>query len=113
MNFQDNLNVLLDKAKQMQSKMQDVQKELTNFKVTGEAGAGLVKVTMNGRHDVLKVSIDDSLINPEERDMLEDLIAAAINDASLKIENLSKEKISNLTSELDFSAGLVDEDDKA
>lgn len=87
---------LMKQAQQMQAKMQQAQEEIANAEVTGESGAGLIKITMNGRHDVKQVNIDDSLMS-EDKEILEDLIAAAVNDAVRKIESSSQEKMSGLT----------------
>ncbi len=87
---------LMKQAQQMQEKMQQAQQEIANAEVTGESGAGLVKIVMNGRHDVKQVNIDDSLMS-EDKEILEDLIAAAVNDAVRKIESTSQEKMSGLT----------------
>ena len=87
---------LMKQAQQMQEKMQQAQEEIANAEVAGESGAGLVKIVMNGRHDVKRVSIDDSLMS-EDKEILEDLIAAAVNDAVRKIESTSQEKMSGLT----------------
>ena len=73
----------------MQEKMQTMQDQAANAEVTGEAGAGLVKVVMTGRHDVRSVSIDPSLLD-ESKEFLEDLLAAAVNDAVRKVEANSK-----------------------
>lgn len=94
---QPDLNELMKKAQEMQQKMQSAQEELTNVEVTGEAGAGLVKIVMNGRHDVTKVMIDDEVLQ-ESKEILEDLIAAGINDAVRKVEKLSQDKFTNLSS---------------
>lgn len=79
--FQD----LLKQAQEMQQKMQQAQEQAAREEVTGEAGAGLVKITMNGRHDVRKVAIDASLLQ-EDKEVLEDLLAAAINDAVRRVD---------------------------
>lgn len=81
---------LMKKAQEMQESVKKAQEEIANLEVTGESGAGLVKVVVTGKHDVKKVTIDPSLM--DDKDMLEDLIAAAINDASRKIEEQSKDK---------------------
>ncbi|WP_346839043.1 YbaB/EbfC family nucleoid-associated protein [Microbulbifer sp. SAOS-129_SWC] len=73
----------------MQEKMQKLQRELEELRVHGEAGAGMVKVTMNGRHDVVAVDIDPDLMG-EDKEMLEDLLAAAVNDAVRRVEEKSK-----------------------
>ena len=79
--------------------MQKAQEELANTEFTGQSGGGLVTITMTGRHDVSKVSIDDSLFK-DDKDMLEDLIAAAVNDAVRNIERKSKESLSSMTRHL-------------
>lgn len=96
-----NINDLMKEAQKMQQKMQATQQELMQLKVTGEAGAGLIKITMNGRHEVelRGVYINPSLME-EDKEMLEDLIGAAINDAVRKIEKISKDKITALTAGL-------------
>ncbi|GAB4223058.1 MAG: YbaB/EbfC family nucleoid-associated protein [Francisella sp.] len=83
MNF--DISKLMQKAQQMQEQMKKAQQELENMEVTGESGAGLVKVVMTGKHDVKSVSIDDSLMS-EDKEILEDLIAAAVNSAVKKVE---------------------------
>ncbi|UZD67497.1 YbaB/EbfC family nucleoid-associated protein [Marinobacter sp. AN1] len=88
---------LMKKAQQMQEEMQKAQEEAAKAEVTGESGAGLIKVVMNGRHDVRKVSIDDSLMS-EEKEVLEDLLAAAINDAVRRVESEQKERMSGMMS---------------
>ncbi len=92
MDLKDNLGSIMREAKKMQERMQEAQEELANLLITGESGGGLVKIDMNGRHDCKRVDINKSLLD-EEADMLEDLIAAAINDAVQKVEKASKEKI--------------------
>lgn len=96
---------LMKQAQKMQEKMQQAQEELANIEVTGEAGAGLVKVVMNGRHNVKSVEIDPSILS-EEKDMLEDLLAAAVNDAVRKVEETNQEKMQGLTSGMGLPAGF-------
>ncbi|KZX83705.1 nucleoid-associated protein, partial [Alcanivorax sp. HI0013] len=79
------INSLMQQAQAMQEKMKKMQDEAANAEVTGESGAGLVKVTMNGRHDVKSVDIDASLMS-EDKELLEDLLAAAVNDAVRRVE---------------------------
>ncbi len=79
----------------MQKKLQDVQNELSNLEVVGEAGAGMVKVTMNGRHDVKAVALDPALLT-EDKAILEDLLAAAVNDAVRKVEKSNQDKMASL-----------------
>jgi nucleoid-associated protein EbfC len=100
-----NLNDIMKQAQQMQEKMQKAQQELANKEVQGESGAGLVKITMNGRHDVRKVSIDSDLLS-EDKEILEDLIAAAINDAVRKVEANNQDMMSGLTSGLQMPPGF-------
>ena len=96
---------LMKQAQQMQEKMQEAQEEIANAEVTGESGAGMVKIQMNGRHDVKRVDIDASLMG-EDKDILEDLVAAAINDAVRKIETSTQEKMSGLTGGMGMPPGF-------
>jgi nucleoid-associated protein EbfC len=105
MNMKNNLNQLLQQAQQMQSKMQEAQNQLAKMTVTGEAGAGMVRVIMNGRHDVQRVHLDDNLLK-EDKEVLEDLIAAAINDAVRKVEKVSREKLNTLTAGIQLPPGF-------
>lgn len=100
-----NLSNLMKQAQQMQENFQKAQEELANMEVTGEAGAGLVKVVMTGRHDMRRVSIDPSLMS-EDKEMLEDLITAAVNDAVRKIEKNSQERLSGMTAGLNLPGGF-------
>lgn len=99
------LGNLMKQAQAMQANLQKAQEELAKMEITGESGGGLVKVVMTGRHDVKRVSIDDSLMN-DDKDMLEDLVAAAINDAVRAIEKKSKETMSGLTDGMSLPGGL-------
>lgn len=103
--FKGGMGNLMKQAQKMQEDMEKLQEELANAVVTGEAGAGLVKVIMTGRYDVRKVEIDPSLF-AEDKEMLEDLVAAAINDAVRKVEENNKEKMGELTSGLGLPAGV-------
>lgn len=96
---------LMKQAQRMQEDLQKAQEEIAKLEVTGEAGAGLVKVTMNGRHDVRQVSIDPSLMT-EEREILEDLLAAAVNDAVRRVEANQKEKMSGMASGMGLPPGF-------
>ncbi len=99
------LNNLMKQAQEMQKKMQLAQKEIENTEVTGESGGGLVKITLNGRHKVIRVKLDPAF--PEETlEVMEDLVAAAFNDASGRIEAVSKEKLATLTSGLNLPEGF-------
>jgi nucleoid-associated protein EbfC len=100
-----NINNLLKQAQAMQANMQKAQAEIANIEVIGEAGGGMVKITMNGRHEVKRVQIE-SAVAGEDREMLEDLIAAAANDAVHKVEARVQEKMSSLTAGLGLPPGL-------
>ena len=99
------LSGLMKQAQQMQQNLQDMQGEIANMQITGESGGGMVKIVMSGRHDVRRVTIDESLMN-DDKEMLEDLIAAAINDAVRKVEKNSQDKLSSLTGGLDLPPGM-------
>ena len=90
---------LMKQAQQMQENLKKAQDEIAASEVEGKAGAGMVKVTMTGRHDVKRVNIDPSLMG-DDKDMLEDLVAAAINDAVRRVETLTQEKMGGLTAGL-------------
>jgi DNA-binding YbaB/EbfC family protein len=92
-------------AQQMQETMQKAQAELAEIEVTGESGAGMVKVTLNGRHEAKKVMIEPKLLT-EEKDMLEDLLVAAVNDAVRKVAARTQEKYSGLMSGLNLPPGM-------
>ncbi|MAS81675.1 MAG: YbaB/EbfC family nucleoid-associated protein [Legionellales bacterium] len=96
---------IMKQAQQMQGNMEKAQKELADTEVIGESGAGLVKITMNGRHDVKRVVIDPELMN-DDKEMLEDLIAAAVNDANRRGEIMTQEKMASVTAGMDLPAGM-------
>lgn len=106
MDINQNLGNLMKEAQKMQQRMQEAQQQLSELVVTGESGGGMVTIQMNGRHDVTEVKIKPTLID-EDIEMLEDLVAAAINDAVRKIEKVSKEKITQLTSGLNIPTDLM------
>ncbi len=106
MDMNQNLGNLMKEAQKMQQRMQEAQQQLSQLEVTGEAGGGMVSINMNGRHDATKVKIKPTMME-EDVEMLEDLIAAAINDAVRKIEKASKEKISQLTAGLNIPTDLM------
>ncbi|WP_404369407.1 YbaB/EbfC family nucleoid-associated protein [Marinobacter sp.] len=101
----DGMGDLMKKAQKMQEEMQKAQEEIAKTEVVGEAGAGLVKVTMTGRHDVRKVDLDPSLMS-EDKDILEDLLAAAVNDAVRRVEANQKEKMSGMASGMGLPPGF-------
>lgn len=93
------LGDMMKQAQAMQERMQQVQEEIAAMEVAGESGAGLVKVTMNGRHEVHRVNIDPSLLG-EDKEVLEDLVAAACNDAVGKVAEQQKDKMAQMASGL-------------
>ena len=99
------LGELMKQAQQMQEQFQKQQEELANAEVTGEAGAGMVKVTMTGRYDVRNVDIDPSLLE-EDKEMLEDLLAAAVNDAVRRVEQLNRDNMANMASGFGMPPGF-------
>ena len=99
------LGNLMKQAQQMQANMQKAQEELASIEVTGEAGGGMVAVVMNGRHEVRRVNISDELLG-DDKDMLEHMVAAAINDAVHKIEAASQARMSSLTAGLNLPPGF-------
>ncbi len=99
------LNDLMKQAQEMQQNMQRAQEEIARLEVEGQAGAGMVTVVMNGRHDVRKVTIDPGLLT-EDKEMLEDLLAAAVNDAVRKVERTTQEKMAGLTAGMSLPPGF-------
>lgn len=96
---------LMKQAQKMQENLQKAQEEVANMVVTGESGAGLVKVDMTGRHDVKQINIDESLME-EDKEILEDLIAAAVNDAVRKVESESQRKMEKVTGGMQMPPGF-------
>jgi DNA-binding YbaB/EbfC family protein len=96
---------LMKQAQQMQEKMSSLQEQAQAREVTGESGAGLVQVTMTGRHDVKEVKLDASVLT-EDKEFLEDLLAAAVNDAVRKVDAGSKDMLSSLTGGMNLPAGF-------
>ena len=99
------LGNLMKQAQQMQANMQKAQEEIASMEVTGESGGGMVKVTMTGRHEARRVEIDASLFG-DDKEMLEDLVAAAINDAAHKVEAATQERMAGMTAGLDLPGGF-------
>ena len=98
------LGPLMKQAQQMQENMKDMQEKLATVEVEGQSGAGMVKVVMTCRYDVKRVSIDDSLLN-DDKDMLEDLLAAAVNDAVRRVE-ATQEKMTGFTAGMGLPPGM-------
>ncbi len=99
------LSMLMQQAQQMQEQMKKAQEALAKMEVTGEAGAGLVKITMNGGQEALKVELDESLLS-ESKEVIEDLITAAINDVERRLKENSKNQLSGLSQGLNLPPGL-------
>ena len=95
------LGSIMKQAQAVQENLKKAQEELARMEVTGSSGGGLVEVTMTCRHDIRKVSIDESLMG-DDREVLEDLVAAAVNDAVRRVEKVSQEKMGSLTSGLNI-----------
>ena len=100
-----NFNDLMKQAQAVQASMQKIQAEIAALEVTGEAGGGMVKVIMNGRHEVKRVQIEPA-VTGEDREMLEDLLAAAVNDAVHKVEVRVQEKMASATAGLPLPPGM-------
>ena len=103
--MKNNLGNLMKQAQKMQADMQKMQDEIATMEVTGQSGGGLVSVVMTGQHELRRVTIDESLMG-DDKDMLEDLIAAAVNDASQRLDAQSKEKMSSVTAGLNLPPGM-------
>ncbi len=101
-----NLAGLMKQAQQMQSKMEEMQSALESTEMTGESGAGMVKVTLNGKGDLRRIAIDKQAISPDDADLLQDLIVAAHQDAKGKIEAFAAEKMREATGGLQLPAGM-------
>lgn len=100
-----NIGNLMKQAQQMQAQMQRAQAEIAALEVIGEAGGGMAKVTMTGKHEIKRVSLDPSLIG-DDKEMLEDLIAAAVNDAVQKVERATQEKMASLMGGIQLPPGM-------
>jgi len=95
---------LMQQAQKMQQEMQKAQEELGKLEVTGEAGGGLVKVTMNGKHAVRRIQVDPSLM--DDKEMLEDIITAAVNDAVNRVATTTQERMSEMTAGIPLPPGM-------
>jgi len=100
-----NIGQLMQQAQKMQENLKKAQEEMASQEVTGEAGGGLVKVVMNGRHEVRRVTIDPDV--GDDREMIEDLVAAAVNDAVNRVQELMQEKMSGLTGGMPMPPGFT------
>ena len=102
----NNISDLMKQAKEMQDKMQELQKKVEQTEVEGTAGGGMVKITINGKHIATKVEIDPELINVEEKDVLEDLFVAAINDATKKVSENMNNELGSMSGGLNLPPGM-------
>ncbi|CAL4323236.1 YbaB/EbfC family nucleoid-associated protein [Buchnera aphidicola] len=96
----NNMNHLMQEAKKIQEKISNIKKEIAHMTKIGEAGAGLVKVTMNGKYHCIKIEFDNSLLNNKDKEMIEDLTTAAFNDAHRRITEEKKNKMSSISPEV-------------
>jgi hypothetical protein len=96
---------MMKQAQQLQANMQKAQAEIAAMEVTGESGGGMVKVTMNGKHEAKRVQIDPS-VPLDDREMLEDLVAAAINDASQRMEQATQERMASVMGGMNLPPGF-------
>lgn len=101
-----NIVQMMQKASQMKQKMQEMQERVQQMEMTGEAGGGLVKCRVNGRFELKSIKIDPSLINPQEAEMLEDTIVAAINDARKKAEKLMGDETQKIMTDMGLPKGM-------
>jgi nucleoid-associated protein EbfC len=99
------LGKMMKQVQEMQASMQKMQEQLAGMEVTGQSGGGMVSVVMNGRHEACRVSVDPALLS-EDKEMLEDLVAAAINDAVRKVEEASKDKLAGMAAGLGLPPGF-------
>lgn len=101
-----NLGQMMKQAQAMQAKMADMQEKLASMEVTGQSGAGMVKATLNGKSELRSLKIDPSLVDPNEVEVLEDLVVAAVNDAKVKVEASVAEEMKQVTGGLDLPPGM-------
>ncbi len=101
-----NLGNIMKQAQEMQTKMAEMQERLAQVEIVGGAGGGAIEVTMNGKHEVRRVKIDPMLVDPDEVEVLEDLLVAACNDARLKVETHMQEEMARITGDLNLPPGM-------
>ncbi|MGB1540169.1 MAG: YbaB/EbfC family nucleoid-associated protein [Rickettsiales bacterium] len=101
-----NIQKMLKQAQQMQTQMTQVQEQLAEEEMDGTAGGGMVTVTVNGRGEMRKLNVDKSLVDPEDKEMMEDLIIAAFNDAKTKMDAMASEQMSKVTAGMGLPAGM-------
>jgi len=101
-----NLGQMMKQAQAMQAKMAEMQEKLGQLEVTGQSGGGMVKATLNGKSELRRLKIDPSLVDPNDVEVLEDLVVAAVNDAKVKVEAAVAEEMKQVTGGLDLPPGL-------
>ena len=99
------INNIMKQAQEMKVNMEKAKKELSETEVIGQSGGGMVKVIMNGNHEVNRVEINENLMK-DDKEMFEDLVAAAINDANRRVEKITQERMSNVTSDMGLPSGM-------
>ncbi len=104
-NMRGALGNIMRQAQEMQEKVQQMQKDLAEMEVTGESGAGMVKATMNGKHELRAVMLSDEIMT-EDKSVIEDLITAAVNDAVRRVEQQNKDKMADITGGLNLPPGM-------
>ena len=101
-----NLGNIMKQVQDMQTRMSEMQEKLADIEIVGNAGAGMVQATLNGKSELKRLKIDPSLMNPSEAEVLEDLIVAAVNDARGRVEKYAQEEMSKLTGGLPLPPGF-------
>ncbi len=101
-----NLAQMMKQAQEIQQKMADMQQEMLDLEVIGKSGGGMCQVTLNGKGEAKNVLLDPSLVNPEDAEVLEDLIVAAINDAKTKADEIAREKMQDVTGGIPLPPGM-------
>jgi len=101
-----NIAKMMQQAKKMQENMKQMQADMADLEVVGEAGGGMVKVTVSGNHQVKRIDIDDSLLADDDKSLLEDLVAAAVNAAMSKVEETTKAKQKDMMSGMPLPPGF-------
>lgn len=101
-----NLAQMMKQAQEIQQKMADMQQEMLDLEVTGKSGGGMCQITLNGKGEAKNVLLDPALVNPDDAEVLEDLIVAAINDAKTKVDEITREKMQDVTGGIPLPPGM-------
>ena len=102
----NNMSQIMKQAKAMQEKMAEMQKKIEETEIEGSSGGGAIKIVMNGKHEIKNLFIDPSIINPDEKEVLEDLIIAALNDANKKIAENTNDQLGSISGGMGLPPGL-------